>query len=186
MRWAFCGMSSSQRSKGSQMNANRNILVAVDDSAASDRAVTYIAHMLGGMKAFTIVLFHVPASMPPQLLEFGGAENPAREQRAEAELSAAQAAFMADVERAAQPIFARAKTRLRDAHIADEAIQTALFLPPGEQSLDTSILEAARAHGCGTIVVGRAVSSWLGELFQGHVADKLLEHAGDLTLWIVL
>jgi nucleotide-binding universal stress UspA family protein len=168
------------------MNANRNILVAVDDSEASDRAVNYVAQMLDGMKELRIVLFHVPASMPPRLLEFGGAENPAQEQRAEAELSAAQARLTAAVESAAQPIFVRAKTRLRDAHMAEEAITTALFMPPGERSLDTSILEAARLHGCSTVVVGRTAFSWLGELFQGHVADKLMEQASDFTLWIVL
>ena len=47
------------------MNANRNILVAVDDSEASDRAVNYVAQMLDGMKELRIVLFHVPASMHP-------------------------------------------------------------------------------------------------------------------------
>jgi nucleotide-binding universal stress UspA family protein len=179
-------MSSSQRSKGTEMNANKNILVAVDESEASDRAVTYVAQMLDGRQEFKIILFHVPASMPPQLLEFGGAENPVHEQRAEAELNAAQAALTAEVGGAAQPIFARAKTRLREAHIAEEAITTELFMPPGERSLDTSILEAVRVHGCSTVVVGREASSWLGELFQGHVADKLMEQADGLTLWIVL
>jgi nucleotide-binding universal stress UspA family protein len=168
------------------MHANKNILVAVDDSEASDRAVTYVAQMLNGMEDCKIVLFHVPTSMPPQLLEFGGAENPVREQRAEAELSAAQATLAAAVESAAQPIFERAKTRLCEAHIADQAITTELFLPPGERSLDTSILGAARLHGCSTVVVGRQASSWLGEFFQGHVADKLIEQADDLALWIVL
>jgi len=168
------------------MKANKNILVAVDDSDASNRAVTYIAQIVDGRKEFKIVLFHVPASMSPQLLEFGGAENPAHEQRAKAELSAAQASWAEEVERAAQPIFARAKTRLRDAHIAEEAIKTEIFMPPGERSLDTSILEAARAHECSTVVVGREAFSWLRELFQTHVADKMIEQADDLTLWIVL
>ena len=167
------------------MNANRNILVAVDDSEASDRAVTYVAHMLGGMKAFTIVLFHVPASMPPQLLEFGGAENPAKEQRAEAELRATRAAWVEEVTRAAQPIFARAKTRLREAYIAEEAVKTQLAVPPAEHSLEASILEAARAYDCRTVVVGREAFSWLKELFQAHVADKLIQQADDLTFWIV-
>ena len=168
------------------MNTNRNILVAIDDSEASDRAVTYVAHMVGGMKEAKIVLFHVPASMPPRLLEFGGTEDPANEQKAEARLSAARAAWVEEMERAAQPIFARAKTRFSEAHVANEAIVTQVFVPPGEQSLDTSIVEAARVHGCRTVVVGREAFSWVRELFQAHVADKLLEQADGLTLWIVL
>jgi K+-sensing histidine kinase KdpD len=46
-------------------------------------------------------------------------------------------------------------------------------------------LTAARAHECSTVVVGREAFSWLKELFQAHVADKLIPQAGDLTLWIV-
>jgi nucleotide-binding universal stress UspA family protein len=178
-------MGSIQRSEESQMNANKNIFVAVDDSEASDRAVTYVAQMVDGRKEFHILLFHVPTSMPPQLLEFGGAEVPAQEERAEVELSNAQAAWVEDVARAAQPIFARAKTRLREAHIAEQDVKTLLFTPSAEQSLETSILTAARAHDCSTVVVGREAFSWLREFFQAHVADKLLPQAGGLTLWIV-
>jgi nucleotide-binding universal stress UspA family protein len=167
------------------MNANKNILVAVDNSEASDRAVTYIAQIIDGRREFQVFLFHVPASMPPQLLEFGGAEDPAQEQRAEAQLSAAQDARLEEATRAAQPIFARAKTRLRDAHIPEDVIKTEVFMPPAEQSLEASISQAARAHGCSTVVVGREAFPWLKELFQTHVADKLIQHAHDLTLWIV-
>jgi nucleotide-binding universal stress UspA family protein len=178
-------MGSIQRSEESQMKANKNIFVAVDDSEASDRAVTYVAQIVDGRRGFRILLFHVPASMPPQLLEFGGAEVPAQEERAEVELSNTQAAWVEEVARAAQPIFARAKTRLSEAHIAEQDVKTLLFTPSAEQSLETSILTEARAHECSTVVVGRDAFSWLKELFQAHVADKLIPQAGDLTLWIV-
>jgi len=167
------------------MTANKNILVAVDGSEASDQAVSYVAQMLDGRSEFRILLLHVPASMPPQLLEFGGAEVPAREERAEAELSTDRAAWGDEMARAAQPIFARAKTRLRNAHIAEGDVESVLFTPSAEQSLETSILTTARAHECGTVVVGREAFPWLKELFQTHVADKLIRQADDLTLWIV-
>jgi nucleotide-binding universal stress UspA family protein len=167
------------------MKANKNIFVAVDGSEASDRAVAYVAQIVDGRSEFHILLFHVPASMPPQLLEFGGAEVPTQEERGEAELSNAQAGWVQEVARAAQPIFARAKTRLREAHIAEGDIETQLFTPSAEQSLERSILTAARAHECGTVVVGREAFPWLKELFQAHVADKLVPQADDLTLWIV-
>jgi nucleotide-binding universal stress UspA family protein len=167
------------------MLANKNILVAVEDSEASDRAVSYVAQMVEGRREFQIVLFHRPALMPPQLLESGGAENPTRAQRAEAELRATRAAWVEEVTRAAQPIFARAKTRLREAYIAEEAVKTQLAVPPAEHSLEASILEAARAYDCRTVVVGREAFSWLKELFQAHVADKLIQQADDLTFWIV-
>jgi nucleotide-binding universal stress UspA family protein len=167
------------------MTANKNILVAVDGSEASDRAVSYVAQVVDGRSGFRILLLHVPASMPPQLLEFGGAEVPAREERAEAELSTARAAWVEEMAKAAQPIFARAKTRLGEAHIAEGDVESVLVTPSAEQSLETSILTAARTHECGTVVVGREAFPWLKELFQSHVADKLIRQADDLTLWIV-
>jgi hypothetical protein len=85
--------------RGDSDEGDKNILVAVDDSEASDRTVTYVAQMVDGRREFHILLFHVPASMPPQLLEFGGAEVPVQEQRAEAELSNAQAAWVEEVTR---------------------------------------------------------------------------------------
>jgi K+-sensing histidine kinase KdpD len=75
--------------------------------------------------------------------------------------------------------------RLRDAHIAEEAIKTERLIPPDEHSLEASMLEVARAHECNTVVVSRKAFSWVKELFQTHVADKLLPQAHDLTLWIV-
>jgi hypothetical protein len=50
-------MGSIQRSEESQMKANKNIFVAVDDSEASDRAVTYVAQMVDGRREFHILLF---------------------------------------------------------------------------------------------------------------------------------
>jgi nucleotide-binding universal stress UspA family protein len=167
------------------MQATKNILVAVEDSEASDRAVSYVAQILDGRREFEVVLFHMPASIPPQLLEFGGAEDPAQEQRAQAKLGTARATWMREVASAAQPIFARAKTRLHQAHIAAEAVKTELFIPPAEQSLEAGILETARTHECGTVVVGREEFSRFQDLFRSHVADKLIQEADHLTLWIV-
>src|SRR5918912_1187811 len=142
------------------METSKNILVAVDYSEASDRAVSYVAQITGGSKGFQILLFHIPAPMPPGLLEFGGAEDPRPERRAEADLRRAQAAWVEQVEKTAQPIFAKAKSILYQAQVPEEVVKTQVFTPPAEQDLDTSILEAARVNGCGTVVVGRESFSW--------------------------
>jgi nucleotide-binding universal stress UspA family protein len=167
------------------MKVTKHLLVAVDDSEASQRAVSYVAQMLEGRGDVRILLLHVPAPVPPQLLEFGGAEDPAQEQRGEARLKAAQARWMAEVNEAVQPLFARAQAVLRAAHIAEDAVQTQLAVPHADERLETSILEAAQAHACDTVVVGRESFSWLRELFQAHVAESLLKQSRQLTLWIV-
>jgi nucleotide-binding universal stress UspA family protein len=168
-----------------QPNLTPSILIATDHSEASYRAVTYVAQIIGGREEFRILLLHVPEPMPPKLLEFGGAENPVEEQRAEMSLREGQSDWAEEAERAAQPIFARAKAILLAARVPESAVTTRLFIPRTEQSLDASILDVARAEACGTIVVGRQSFSWLKELFQQHIADKLLERSHDLALWIV-
>jgi nucleotide-binding universal stress UspA family protein len=168
-----------------QTNLTPNILIAIEDSAAAYRAVTYVAQMLGGSKKFRILLLHVPEPMPPKLVEFGGAEDSLEEQRAEMALKEGQIGWTEKAERAAQPIFARARAILLEAQVPETAVATRLFIPRPERSLDASILDVAQAEECGTIVVGRESFSWLKELFQQHVADKLLEQDHNLTLWIV-
>lgn len=45
------------------MDAKR-ILIAVDDSQASHRAVAYVGQMLSGATGIQVCLLHVPAPMP--------------------------------------------------------------------------------------------------------------------------
>jgi nucleotide-binding universal stress UspA family protein len=99
---------------------------------------------------------------------------------------AAQARWVEDVKEAVQPLFAKAQSILHAAQIPEEAVDTQLAIPHADQSLEASILEAAQANACDTIVVGREAFSSLGELFQAHVADKSLRQSPHLTLWIVL
>ena len=62
------------------MHASKYIPLAVDDSEATARAVTYVASIIGGQPGFRLCLLHISAPLPPKLLEFGGAENPAEEE----------------------------------------------------------------------------------------------------------
>jgi hypothetical protein len=56
------------------MSVRHNILIAVDDSGATDRAVTYVTSIIGRHRHFRVHLFHV-APILPNLLESGGSEN---------------------------------------------------------------------------------------------------------------
>ena len=43
----------------SDIRFNRNVLLAVDDSANARRAVAYVGFMLGGLEGFRVTLLHV-------------------------------------------------------------------------------------------------------------------------------
>jgi hypothetical protein len=108
--------SGSKVAKEWSMNANK-ILVAVDDSEASSRAVAYVAALIGGKKGFSVRLFHVLAPLSPELLEFVGSENTDVEERMEAEERAAQTRWIEAAEKAAQPVFTQAESILHKAGV---------------------------------------------------------------------
>ncbi len=167
------------------MDADKHLLIAIDASEASDRAVNYVARIIHGHQDFRVLLFHVSTPMPPELMEFGGRANPIAEQQTEAALHNTQATWLAQVKQAAQPVFIRAQTWLYQAAIPEWAVETQIATPASGEPLDTTILEAARQAQCGTVVVGRAAFSWLHELWRAHLADTLLQQAKGCTLWVV-
>jgi nucleotide-binding universal stress UspA family protein len=167
------------------MNRSRNILVAVDDSEASDRAVTYVGNIIGGREGYSVRLLHILPPLPPALLEVGGSENPDIEQREEMSIHAQQAAWLAQAEEAARPTLERATSRLRQANIPAQAIATQCVVSINGQAMVTDILDAAEANQCGTIVVGRESFHGLQALLAHHVGDELIAKGRGVTVWIV-
>ena len=51
------------------------LLVLVDESPASKRAVSYVARMVGRRRGFQLCLAHLLPPLPAGLMEFRGAEN---------------------------------------------------------------------------------------------------------------
>ena len=68
------------------MDKHDKILIAVNDTDASRKAVTYVARLMGGRADVHVRLFHVLPPTPPELLESGGTEDPNQEERLSAEL----------------------------------------------------------------------------------------------------
>jgi len=167
------------------MNANKRILIAVDASEASDRAVTYVAQIIAAQPDFRVILFHVPAPIPPRVLEFGGREHLVAEEHAQAALHTTRDTWVEQAQHMAQPVFARAQTLLRREAVLEQAVETQTAIPVPGQTLNAIILEVAQRKQCGTVVVGRTDWSWLQELWQQHVAEKLLPEAQGMALWIV-
>lgn len=167
------------------MNTNRRILVAIDDSEASHQAVTYVARMIGKQEDIQVRLFHVLDPLPPEMLEFPGSENIETEERMDAAEQAAQEQWLETVEKAAQPVFTRAKAVLHAAGVPDRAVETQCCLSITRKDVAADIVEEARASRCGTVVVGRTSFSKLRELFQQHIADELVRRGHGLTIWVV-
>src|SRR5207237_9075828 len=107
--------------KAESMSNAKHILIAVDDSEASYRAVTYVGSLIGGCEGFRVCLLHAMPPLPRELLEFGGSEDPRQEERDEACLKTEQAHWVEAVAQAAEPVFTRAKHILHEARVPEDA-----------------------------------------------------------------
>ena len=158
------------------------ILVAVDESENSNRAVKYVGSLLRETPNTAVTLFHVLKPMPRGLLEHGGSENPAAETRLSEQLRKDQEAWIRQeaerecpfllkaFETLAQSGFDRSRVALRIGH---------------EDDIARNILEEARNGKHETIVVGRHGSSGIKRLFGGGVTDQLLRDAKGFAIWVV-
>src|SRR6478735_161376 len=70
------------------------ILVAVDESENSNRAVKYVGSLLRETPKTAVTLFHVLKPMPRGLLEHGGSENPVAEAQLSVQLHDEQEAWI--------------------------------------------------------------------------------------------
>jgi nucleotide-binding universal stress UspA family protein len=97
------------------MKESRKILIAVDDSDASTRAVRYVANIVGGRKNFTVRLFHVLDPLPPELRVFGASPVLERERELEAKLEEKRERWLHGAKEEARPVVERALSILRKA-----------------------------------------------------------------------
>ena len=100
-------MSTSNLHGGSDIHMSQNtedtrILVVLDDSEASMRAVRYAAKFARRRKRFSICLVHVLPPLPPALREHGGSSNSAEERRLDIALRVEQDRWIAAAKERAQ------------------------------------------------------------------------------------
>ena len=175
--------SGARRTKPSQTR----LLLVVDASPSSKSAVEYVAKILGHRRGFHVCLAHFLRPLPPILMEFGGAENPDEERRLDAQLHRDQQQWIEIAKRRAEPALNWARDRLHQAGLPAACLSTQFSDPAHEQgSASKEILELARWNSCRTIVVGRRSLPWFKRITAGKdLAEKLVQQAKNLTIWIV-
>lgn len=164
--------------------AETRLFVALDDSPASVRAVKYLAEFVCPRRS-SIHLVHVLPPLPAELLEHGGAYNPAEEGRLEANLREQQRDWISGAKKSAQAGLKEARSTLQCAGVPKGSMR-ALFCEPGEsRDAADSILNMARECDCHTIVVGRESVSWFRKLFSRDLAEELLRRGKGFSIWVI-
>jgi len=147
---------------------NKNILIAVDTSENSQRAVTYVGQMLGGVEGFTVTVLNVIHE--PEEDFFPTEEEKQQWIREHREKIDAQ---LADY-----------RQQLTDAGFDKDAVTTRSVLKYCP-SMAQCILAERDEKTYSTIVVGRQGLSRSEEFLFGSVSSKIVNHAKNCTVWVV-
>jgi nucleotide-binding universal stress UspA family protein len=140
---------------------NKKVLIAVDGSPCANRAVKFVADMLGPLGNYQVKLVHVVRSGSKPEME-------ALEENGVPE---------------AEPVFKTAVDILKGAGLPPENISTQMIT--GVISRAGAIVNKAEKGGWGTIVVGRRGLSSVGDFFMGRVSNKVVHVGRKDTVWIV-
>jgi hypothetical protein len=148
-----------------QTHSNR-LLLAVDDSPASQLVLSYVAQLFAQRQDIAIYICHVHVvdTLLPEGLAFAIGEIETASFIMETEQEAHEL-WKEEAEHTAQPIFQHAQAVLRQAGIPNHAVFTMACLTTRERDIAAEIIEQAQACQCSTIAVGRASFSWLRVYF---------------------
>ena len=151
-----------------QRTFNKDILIAVDASDNSRRAVAYVGRLLGGIKGFNVTLLHV---IPDPEEDFFSSESERQ-------------TWLEGYCHRTEAVLQEYREMLLAAGFADTAVDIHAprrYCP----SMAECILAERENRSYGTIVVGRQGLSRKEEFLFGSISSKIVNHARDCTVWVV-
>lgn len=162
--------------------SSKKILIAVDDSGASERALRYVGTLLRETRDVHVTLFHVLNPMPRELMEHGGSEDPETEDHLGEQLRKDQEEWVQTEGAIEYPILEQALKRLGETGFPIDRIT--LKFEHARDIADT-IVDEAKAGGFGTIVVTRHGQAGTKRRFSSGVTDRLLRELSGVALWVI-
>ena len=147
---------------------NKNILIAVDPSENSHRAVSYVGQILGGLGGFRVTILHIKPKPEEDFFL-----TPEEEERWLYHYDLKIAALLEEY---------RQMLIRWGFDPADVSVRSPLRYCP---SMAECILTERDETRYDTIVVGRQGLSRTEEFLLGSISSKLVTHARNCTIWVV-
>jgi nucleotide-binding universal stress UspA family protein len=147
---------------------NKNILIAVDDSENSERAVNYVAQILAGGQGYQTALLHI---IPEPEEDYF----PSRRD---------QQRWLARYREKMTSLLEGYRKVLIDHGFSADDVTVAIQLR-GCPSMAECILKERERLGYDTIVVGRQGISRSEEFLFGSISSKIVTHGKACTIWVV-
>ncbi len=146
----------------------KKILIAVDVSENSARAVDYVGEIIGNVKGFQVELLAI--DRPPQKDLFPNEETCLAQRRKQ--------------EGQIREFLKRSRGILESKGVPSKNISEIYMVSEG-LSIALAILKVQQDGGNGTIVVGRRGVSKDQEFLFGSVSNKIVHYAKDCSVWVV-
>ena len=160
----------------------KSILIAVDDSDESARALHYVGSLLRDIRDVKVTLFHVLNPMPRELMEHGGSENPETENHLGEQLRKDQEEWLRAEGTLEYPILITAMERLGQTGFPLDRVR----LKVGhERDIADSIMDEAKAGGYGTVVATRHRTTGKKRLFGSTITDRLVRDLPGVAVWVL-
>ena len=147
---------------------NKNILIAVDESENSRRAVSYVGQLLGGVKGFRATILHIIPDPEEDYFP-----NPGEKEK-----------WIGEQKKKTDMLLETYRGILVKAGFGEDAVRTRSTLRYCP-SMAECILSERDDRRYGTIVVGRQGLSRKEEFLFGSVSSKIVNHARNCTVWVV-
>jgi nucleotide-binding universal stress UspA family protein len=153
---------------GEEKFANKNILIAVDESENARRAVSYVAQFLGGIEGFKVTILHV---IPVPEEDFFPT-------------STEKEKWLSQHRGKVGAMLAGYRQILIGAGFlpSDVSVRSPIRYCP---SMAECILAERDETEYDTIVVGRHGLSRSEEFIFGSISSKIVNHARNCTVWVV-
>jgi len=158
----------------------KKMLIAVDDSEGSLKAVEHVGRQFAGMTDLQITLFHVLLGEPPQFWDDGHllTEEEKKARRLVVEK------WVTNQKTTLEPVFQRAIETLTREGLLRDQISTKFTL----ESIDVipqCILAEAKAGGYQTLVIGRCGRSRTMHFLLGSIANQIVNAGEGLAVCVV-
>jgi hypothetical protein len=156
---------------------NSKLLVVVDESPATRKALQYVAQMAAGRPNFRVCLAHSLLSPPRQLVELRGAEK--------GRIQAYKSRWIAATEMTEQRALERANAILRQGGLAHGRDRSPLLLSGGWERSDQGNIETRtnakvrhRGHWKKVALVARRA-------YSRDPAEEFVRQGKGFTIWVV-
>lgn len=151
------------------MKSVKKMLISVNESETSMKAVRYVGEMSGCLVGLDVCLLHVAPGPPPYYYHEGNSLQD----------------YVREKEAGAEGIFKAAFEILAEYGILREMVSTRTYIAERAETISSAILTVQKEGDFGTVVVGKRGVSKAEEFLFGSISNAVAHGCASFSVWIV-